>query len=121
MPFDITYGSGKAQGNVGQDVVQMAGFTVPNQVFATCDAVSQGLLQTPVSGLMGLAFATIASSRAVPFWQTLATSGAWNESVMAFYLTRYNNASDVQRLEPGGSFDMGELLSSFGRGWMCGG
>lgn len=88
--------------------MHMAGFTVPNQVFATCDAVSQGLLQTPVSGLMGLAFNTIASSRAVPFWQTLATGGAWNESVMAFHLTRYNNASDAQRLEPGGSFDMGE-------------
>lgn len=111
MPFEITYGSGQAQGSVGQDVVQMAGFTVPNQVFASCDAVSQGLLQAPVSGLMGLAFDTIASSRAVPFWQTLASGGAWNESVMAFHLTRYNNASDVQRLEAGGSFDMGELVS----------
>ncbi|KAJ3557477.1 hypothetical protein NP233_g11731 [Leucocoprinus birnbaumii] len=107
MPFDITYGSGQAQGSLGQDVVNMAGFTVPNQVFATCDAVSRGLLQDPVSGLMGLAFDTIASSRATPFWQTLATSGAWNESLMAFHLTRFNNASDVQKLEPGGSFDMG--------------
>lgn len=86
----------------------MAGFSVPNQVFATCYAVSPGLLQSPVSGLMGLAFATIASSRAMPFWQTLASGGAWDEPLMAFHLTRYNNASDAQRLEPGGSFDMGK-------------
>jgi cathepsin D len=31
--FAIQYGSGQAAGILGQDVVQMAGFTVPNQVF----------------------------------------------------------------------------------------
>src|SRR5262249_11923146 len=88
-PFRIVYGSGQAAGTLAQDVVQMAGFTVPNQVFATCDRVSDGLLQSPVSGLMGLAFETIASSHATPFWETLVTGGAWNDPVMAFHLTRY--------------------------------
>lgn len=88
----------------------MAGFSVPNQIFATCDTVSSGLLQNPVSGLLGLAFSTIASSKAVPFWQTLASAGAWDAPVMAFHLTRYNNVSDAERLEPGGSFDMGECI-----------
>jgi hypothetical protein len=88
-PFQITYGSGQASGTLGTDVVQMAGFSVSNQVFAICDQVSSGLLSSPVSGLMGLAFQTIAASKATPFWQTLVSQGAWDEPLMAFFLTRY--------------------------------
>lgn len=87
-PFSITYGSGQAAGTLGNDVVQMAGFAVSNQVLAVCDEVSTGLLNNPVSGLMGLAFRTIASSKATPFWETLASSNAWAEPLMAFQLTR---------------------------------
>ncbi|KAG2011374.1 aspartyl protease [Coprinopsis cinerea AmutBmut pab1-1] len=105
--FTITYGSGQAAGFLGQDIVQMAGFQVSNQVFAVCEQVSDGLLQSPVSGLLGLAFETIASSRAMPFWESLVTEGAWDEPLMAFHLTRYLNVTNVQALEPGGSFSMG--------------
>ena len=34
-PFQVQYGSGAARGALGQDVVQMAGFTVNNQTFGT--------------------------------------------------------------------------------------
>ena len=87
--FQITYGSGDAAGNLASDVVQMAGFSVSNQVFAVCDTVSDNLLSSPVSGLLGLAFQTIAASKAVPFWQTLVANGAWDSPVMAFQLTRW--------------------------------
>ncbi|TFK25570.1 aspartic peptidase A1 [Coprinopsis marcescibilis] len=110
--FSITYGSGQAAGYLGQDVVQMAGFQVSNQVFAVCDQVSSGLLSSPVSGLLGLGFETIASSKATPFWETLVTEGAWDQPVMSFHLTRYLNVSDVESLEPGGSFTMGFLNDS---------
>ncbi|TRM65376.1 aspartic peptidase domain-containing protein [Schizophyllum amplum] len=105
--FDITYGSGQASGGLGSDVVQMAGFSVSDQVFAVCDQVSDGLLTSPVSGLLGLAFQSIASSKATPFWEALASGGAWDESVMAFQLTRFSNDSQVQSLEYGGSVSMG--------------
>jgi len=111
-PFQITYGSGQAAGTLGSDVVQMAGFSVSNQVFAICDQVSSGLLSSPVSGLMGLAFQSIAASKATPFWQTLVSQGAWDEPLMAFYLTRFTNASTAQSLEPGGAFSMGFTNSS---------
>jgi len=111
-PFEIKYGSGSAQGSLGKDVVQMAGFSVPNQVFALCDVVSSDLLQSPVSGLIGLAWQSIASSGAEPLWQTLASSGAWDEPVMAFQITRFTNISQVRTLEPGGTFTMGTLNSS---------
>ena len=85
----------------------MAGFEVPNQIFAVCDRVSQGLLTSPVSGLLGLAFQSIAASGAIPFWQTLASSGAWDEPLMAFHLTRFLNVSTAEVEEYGGSFSMG--------------
>ena len=79
---------------------------------ALCDTVSNGLLETPVSGLMGLAWQSIASSGAEPFWQTLASSGAWDEPVMTFQITRFSNISQVRTLEPGGTFTMGKVNSS---------
>ena len=132
-PFSITYGSGQAAGSLGQDVVQMAGYSVPNQIFAVCNQVSPGLLTKPVSGLLGLGFQTIASSRAMPLWQTLVESGAWDNPLMSFYLTRlvdknlkvsfsspsdllffcmcsYLNSTSVLVEEPGGSFSMGNPI-----------
>jgi len=86
--FSIQYGTGEAAGTLAKDTVQMAGFSVASQVFAVCDEVSSGLLNSPVSGLMGLAWNTIASSGATPFWQTLAASNALDSPVMGFQLTR---------------------------------
>jgi cathepsin D len=110
--FQITYGSGEASGTLGQDVVQMAGFSVSNQIFAVCDVVSDGLLNNPVSGLLGLAFQTIASSQASPLWETLASSGSWDQQLMAFQLTRFNNVSNAGELEVGGTFTMGAVNNS---------
>lgn len=87
-PFQIQYGSGSASGSIVSDVVQMGGFAVNNQVFAVCDQVSANLLADPISGLMGLGFQSIAASKAVPFWETLVTSGIWDQPMMAFHLTR---------------------------------
>jgi hypothetical protein len=110
--FSITYGSGNAAGSLGSDMVQMAGFSVSNQIFAVCDDISTNLLNAPVSGLMGLAFQSIASSGASPLWQTLASSNAWDSKLMAFQLTRYNNDSNAKDLEPGGTFTMGATNTS---------
>jgi cathepsin D len=73
---------------LGQDNVQMAGLEVVQQTFAVCDGVSSGLLSDPVSGLLGLAWQTIASSGAMPFWQSLASAGKWDTPAMTFQLTR---------------------------------
>ncbi|KAG6820410.1 hypothetical protein H0H93_000917 [Arthromyces matolae] len=106
-PFQISYGSGKASGYLGSDIVQMAGFSVTNQTFGVCDTVSSGLLTSPVSGLLGLAFQTIASSGAIPFWQALVEGDAWDSPLMAFHLTRFLNVSTAEVLEYGGSLSMG--------------
>ncbi|KAG6329157.1 hypothetical protein ID866_9933 [Astraeus odoratus] len=110
--FSITYGSGEAAGTLVQDTVQMAGFSVENQVFAAVDEASSGLLTSPVSGLLGLGWQTISSSGSAPLWQTLASSGAWSDAVMSFQLTRFINSSNVKANEPGGTFTMGYVDSS---------
>jgi len=110
--FSIQYGTGQAAGTLGEDTIQMAGFSVANQGFAVCDEVSSGLLNNPVSGLMGLAWNTIASSGVTPLWQTLASSGAWDSPVMAFQLTRFVDDQSAETLEPGGSFTMGFVNQS---------
>ncbi|KAI9573773.1 aspartic peptidase domain-containing protein [Boletus coccyginus] len=111
-PFDIQYGSGAASGYVAQDVVQMAGFSVSNQGFAVVDSVSSGLLTAPVSGLLGLGWQGISSSGEMPFWQTLASSGAMDSALFAVQLRRYSNASNPSQLEPGGELTIGYTNSS---------
>ncbi|KAI0753747.1 acid protease [Fomes fomentarius] len=111
-PFEIKYGSGAAQGTLGRDVVRMAGFEVANQTFAVVTD-QQDVIEAPVSGLMGMAFSTIASSHATPFWQTLADAdGALDEPLMAFQFTRFVDVAQAQKLEPGGTFTLGGVDSS---------
>jgi hypothetical protein len=124
--FSVTYGSGQAVGSLGRDIVQLAGFEVQNQTFGMfspiaspadrpiaiippglCDQVSDGLLQAPVSGLMGLGWQALASSGAKPFWQALYEGNVFDEPLMAFYLTRFQNESRAQAQEPGGVFTLG--------------
>jgi len=110
--FFDQYGQGAAQGYLGSDTVQMAGFSVDNQAFGIVGAISMDLVQTPVSGLLGLAWETISSSRSVPMWQTLASSGAWDQPIMSLQLTRYTNDTQANSLEPGGEFTMGYVNTS---------
>jgi len=110
--FSIAYGSGFASGSLATETVQMAGFSVSNQVFAVVDQVARNLLTDPVSGLLGLGWKAISTSGATPFWETLASGGAWDSPVMSFQLTRFLNQSGTQALEVGGTFTMGFVNST---------
>ena len=74
---------------------------------------SNSLLTQPISGLMGLAFQSIAASDATPFWQSLTeTSGTLDSPLFAFQLTRFGNDTSSNQLEPGGTFTLGATNSS---------
>ena len=62
---------------------------VLNQLTAVVNYVTSNLLRSPVSGLLGLAWGTLAASKAEPFWQSLAETNVFTEPVMAVHLTRY--------------------------------
>ncbi|KAI0630626.1 acid protease [Trametes polyzona] len=111
--FSISYGSGAARGTLGKDVVQFAGFEVDSQTFGVVTQVSNDLLNAPVSGLMGLGFASIAASGATPFWQALAENdGTLSSPLMAFQLTRFVDTPSASSLEPGGTFNLGAVNNS---------
>lgn len=75
--------------------------------------VTDNLLDSPVSGLLGLAFQGISSSRAIPFWQSLVkNAGTLDSPVMAFQLTRFVNDSGVRTVEIGGTFTLGATNES---------
>jgi len=88
--FSIKYGSGAASGSLAADTVEMAGFEIQQQPFAVVDEVSEGLLQDEISGLLGLAWSTIAESGKTPFVQALAEQpNMFNQPLFSFFLTRF--------------------------------
>ncbi|XP_006460688.1 hypothetical protein AGABI2DRAFT_192307 [Agaricus bisporus var. bisporus H97] len=109
----IRYGSGQVSGSVAQDTVSMAGFTIPSQTFLQADEVSRSLVDSELSGIMGLAFDTISSTRSTPFWQALAQNGELATQEMGFWLTRAGNVQGSNSVVPGGVFTLGGINSTF--------
>ncbi|WVW79578.1 hypothetical protein I302_101547 [Kwoniella bestiolae CBS 10118] len=104
--FNISYGSGDADGYLATDTVSLAGFTVTGQTFAVVTSTTARLISAPLSGLMGLAWRSIASSKATPFWQALAASGSWTDPEMGFYFARYRGDNFASSVETDG----GEMI-----------
>ncbi|PPR00497.1 hypothetical protein CVT24_005520 [Panaeolus cyanescens] len=108
----LQYGSGSVAGSVASDTVTMGGFTISNQIFVDAAQPSSGLLEGSVSGLMGLAFSTIAKTGATPFWQALADDGQLSSPEMSFWLARVTDATSPDDERPGGEFTLGGTNSS---------
>lgn len=108
QPIDIQYGSGEVAGVIGNDTVSMQGFTVKAQGFGVMDQLSANVLQSTLSGLMGLAWPALAQSGATPFWQAAINAGDWQDPLFGFYLARYIDDANAQTTETnGGSMDLG--------------
>lgn len=107
--FKVSYGSGEASGSLVSDSVTLAGYTVSNQTFASCQEVTEGLLAGPVSGIMGLGFEKIASSNTTPWWENLAKIGQLGSNQeMGFAFTRFlHYASSENVVMPGGVASFG--------------
>ncbi|KAG6846654.1 hypothetical protein H0H93_012601, partial [Arthromyces matolae] len=70
------------------------------------------LLNGTVSGILGLAWSTIAETQANPLWQTLANSNQFDTPEMSFYMTRFINDPSASDYEPGGVFTLGGTNTS---------
>ena len=111
--FSIQYGSGAASGILGQDAVTLGGYTVAQQIFASCSSVDSGLIPSTVSGIMGLSWLALSYSHATPWWITLATSNVWSSPVFSFYLNRYRDIAGATTSETnGGQVTFGYVDSS---------
>jgi len=114
LSSDVTihYGSGAVAGTLATDTVTMGGFTIPDQTFLTVDRLTSNLLDGTVSGIMGLAFDAISSTRSTPFWQALSQGGQLSTQEMSFWLTRVSGEKNPKTEEPGGVFTLGGTNSS---------
>ncbi|KAH9931946.1 aspartic peptidase domain-containing protein [Fomitopsis serialis] len=111
--FSITYGSGSALGSLARDTVRMAGFAITAQTFAVVDEITQGVLTSPISGLLGLGWQQLSASGATPFWEALAQSNnTLSDKVFGIQLARYGNDSNAESQEPGGTFTLGAVNES---------
>ncbi|KNZ56645.1 uncharacterized protein VP01_2356g1 [Puccinia sorghi] len=108
--FQITYGSGSASGTVGTDTITQGSYTVTNQAFAVVNKATSGLLSGDVSGIMGMAFQSLASTNSAPFWQSAKID------TFAFGITRFVNISSATDVEPGGVMTLGGINNTLFQG-----
>jgi cathepsin D len=71
------------------------------------DDTTDGIFDGTAAGFMGLAFQSIASTEALPFWQALVNNNQFTSPQMSFWLTRFLNNNDAQAAEPGGVLTLG--------------
>ncbi|OAV99883.1 hypothetical protein PTTG_01476 [Puccinia triticina 1-1 BBBD Race 1] len=108
--FQITYGSGSASGAVGTDTITQGSYTVTNQAFAVVNKATSGLLSGDVSGIMGMAFQSLASTSSSPFWQSAKID------TFAFGISRFVNISTATDVEPGGIMTLGGVNNTLFQG-----
>ncbi|KAJ7906171.1 aspartic peptidase domain-containing protein, partial [Mycena leptocephala] len=111
----VSYASGQVVGFNSTDSVSMGNFSLQSQGFLSVQSVARGLIAGSVSGMMGLAFGTISSTKTLPFWQGLISSNQLAAPEMAIWLTRFLD-TNFQEEEPGGSFTLGGTNSSLYHG-----
>ncbi|KAG8980266.1 hypothetical protein FRB90_007704, partial [Tulasnella sp. 427] len=87
-PFSTSFGDGStASGVLATDTISVGSLSVLNQPFAVITG-STGNFDGPNSGLMGLAFESIAQTKATPWFFNLANQGALASNIFSFYLSR---------------------------------
>ncbi|KAG8921052.1 Type I transmembrane sorting receptor [Tulasnella sp. 417] len=87
-PFTTAFADNStASGVVGADTISVGALSVLNQPFAVITS-STGNFDGPNSGLMGLAFESIAQTKATPWFFNMANQGLLASNLFSFYLTR---------------------------------
>ena len=69
--------------------------------------MTTGLVNAPVSGLMGLAFEALSNTQATPFWQAITNANLLDTPEMSFWLARNTDPVSQISLAPGGVFTLG--------------
>ncbi|KAH9988466.1 aspartic peptidase domain-containing protein [Russula compacta] len=112
----LAYGSGSADGVLATDNVSMGPYTVNQQGFVLVDTASQGLTDSELSGIMGLAFQGIANSGVLPFWQSLLNNNQLSNPEFSVFITRFHDDQSAQSEEPGGVLTFGGTNSTLYQG-----
>ncbi|KAJ7119368.1 aspartic peptidase domain-containing protein [Mycena crocata] len=108
----ITYGQGSVNGSVFEDTISLGPYYEFSVDFLQITEVSQGLIPSPVSGILGLAFHGVAQVAGIPLWESLIGTGRTPAPLMAFWLSRFVGSMSATKEQPGGSFTFGGVNSS---------
>ena len=84
----LLQGSGSATGTLAVDTVSVAGVSVKQQYFGVVNRPSDDFKGTPSSGLIGMAFSSIATSGKPTFFENLLAQKRLAQSVFSVHLTR---------------------------------
>ncbi|KAI5121574.1 hypothetical protein M0805_000754 [Coniferiporia weirii] len=86
--YSITYGTGEVSGPLGLDVVSLAGLTCGNQTIGLATSESHDFDGYPDSGILGLAFSTIAASGEPTVFENLMTDGQVDVPFFSVHMAR---------------------------------
>lgn len=115
--FSIQYGSGSASGTLGHDTVTIAGLTVPDQYFGLVNNASPDFLGTPSSGLIGMAFSSIATSKKPTFFENLMMTNKGLSPLFSVYLTRTSTGAKGSQVCLG-CYDRSKVADGAGITWL---
>ncbi|KZV88519.1 acid protease [Exidia glandulosa HHB12029] len=115
--FNIQYGSGSASGQLAQDTVTVASLTAKNQYFGVVNDPSEDFEGTPSSGLLGLAFSSIASSGKPTFFETVLAQYPTNSisPLFSVFLTRRQSSGSQVCF---GCYDTSKVRKGSGITWL---
>lgn len=82
-------GAGRVFGTLAQETVSVGELKVDGQNFIAANVVSDQFASEPNSGLLGLAFGTIASSKKPTFFENLLIDHAIDAPIFSVHLTRF--------------------------------
>ncbi|VDC04081.1 unnamed protein product [Peniophora sp. CBMAI 1063] len=113
----FSYGQGQAQGTMATDTVSLAGFTISSQTFGAVTQIFDNVVPNTASGIMGLAFQSLARTGATPFWQALLNGNQLSNPEFSVYLARnQQRVSSSSSANDGGSITFGGRNTSLFQG-----
>ncbi|KAJ7086071.1 acid protease [Mycena belliarum] len=115
-PWDITYGSGAASGDIVTDTVVFAGMQLKNYTFGIANSISESFSgDTVADGLMGLGKASLSNQNTPTPVQALADAGLINTAITSYRLPRLVDDTNNGEVTFGGlddsKFDSSTLVT----------
>ncbi|KAM9763974.1 pregnancy-associated glycoprotein 2-like [Dama dama] len=95
-PVDLIYASGRINGVLGQDIIQIGNLLHFNQTFALSQKQSKHFFQNaPFDGILGLGFPSLAIQGTTPLFDNLKNLGLIPYPLFAFYLSCWRENGSV--------------------------
>lgn len=103
-PFQVTYGTGSVDGTLVQDIVHIAGLSLPAHSFgvATSESIQFGANSIPFEGLMGLAKSSLSNQKVPTPIEALKASGLVSSSQIGYHLARLSDGTNDGEITFGG-------------------